>query len=151
MKADVQWAPPSSCQLRRSQHVPFVLSCHFERSERSAQCFAGESCQNNAPNVASRKESSLRDFVSFVVSGVYNPFKLHHTNERKLQRYGPIVKETIMGRTYLLVFDPEDIARIFKCESKYPHRETLLSLKEYRVRKHSTTCDPNAGLIVTYV
>ncbi|XP_003745070.1 cytochrome P450 302a1, mitochondrial-like [Galendromus occidentalis] len=81
--------------------------------------------------------------------GVYNPFKLHIANERKLQNYGPIVRETIMGRTYVLVYDPEDIARVFKSESKYPYRETLLSLKEYRVRKHSTTCDPNAGLIVT--
>ncbi|OQR73595.1 cytochrome P450-like [Tropilaelaps mercedesae] len=81
--------------------------------------------------------------------GVYNPWKLHHTNARKLDSYGPLIRETIMGRSYLLVFDPADIAKVFKCESKYPYRETLLALKEYRVRRHSTTCDPNSGLIVT--
>ncbi|XP_022698338.1 cytochrome P450 302a1, mitochondrial-like isoform X2 [Varroa jacobsoni] len=81
--------------------------------------------------------------------GSYNPWKLHHTNAKKLDNYGPLIRETIMGRSYLLVFDPTDIARVFKSESKYPYRETLFSLKEYRARRHSTTCDPNAGLIVT--
>ena len=94
------------------------------------------------------RELILERVLGFA-TGAYNPFKLNHANKRKLEKYGPLVRETIMGRSYLLVFNPEDIARVFKFETKYPYRETLLSLKEYRVRKHSTTCDPNAGLIVT--
>lgn len=38
------------------------------------------------------------------------------------EQYGPIYKETIMGKTVVYVHDPKDVETVFKAEGKYPKR-----------------------------
>lgn len=38
------------------------------------------------------------------------------------QQYGPIYKETIMGKTVVYISDPKDAETVYKAEGKYPKR-----------------------------
>ena len=38
------------------------------------------------------------------------------------EKYGPIFKRTIMGRTMVYIQDPRDVEIVFKAEGKYPKR-----------------------------
>ena len=42
--------------------------------------------------------------------------------KKSLEKYGPIFKRTIMGRTMVFVQDPRDVEIVFKAEGKYPIR-----------------------------
>lgn len=38
------------------------------------------------------------------------------------EQYGPIYKETIMGKTIVYISDPKDAETVYKAEGKYPRR-----------------------------
>ena len=42
--------------------------------------------------------------------------------QTSFEKYGPIFKRTIMGRTSVFVQDPKDIEIVFKADGKYPMR-----------------------------
>lgn len=43
-------------------------------------------------------------------------------HKRYFEQYGPIYKETIMGKTIVYVHDPKDAETVYKAEGKYPKR-----------------------------
>lgn len=42
--------------------------------------------------------------------------------QTSFEKYGPIFKRTIMGRTIVFVQDPKDVEIVFKADGKYPMR-----------------------------
>ena len=41
---------------------------------------------------------------------------------RYFEQYGPIYKETIMGKTIVYIHDPKDVETVYKAEGKHPRR-----------------------------
>ncbi|XP_046818173.1 cytochrome P450 302a1, mitochondrial-like isoform X2 [Vespa crabro] len=66
--------------------------------------------------------------------GEYSFASLYESGVKKLKHYGPLVREEIVpGVQIVLVFRPEDIAKIFKAETGlYPERRSHLALFKYR-------------------
>lgn len=50
------------------------------------------------------------------------------------EKYGNIVRLQL-GQDAVLVFDPDDIRTMYKCEGRYPSRPTFEALKKYRQEK----------------
>lgn len=85
----------------------------------------------------------------FKKSGEHNFDKLHKNGLKKLNKYGPLVKEEIIpGVNIIWVYRPEDIAEIFKSESgKHPERHSHLALLKYR--KDRSDVYNSGGLLPT--
>lgn len=66
--------------------------------------------------------------------GEYSFTTLYENGVKKLEQYGPLVREEIIpGVQIVLVFRPEDIAEVYKAESGlYPERRSHLALLKYR-------------------
>jgi ecdysteroid 25-hydroxylase CYP302A1 len=70
-------------------------------------------------------------FVS--CAGKYSFKQLHHTGHKKLQEFGPIVREELVPGVYVVwVFTPSDIEQVFRNEGRYPERRSHLALQKYR-------------------
>lgn len=68
--------------------------------------------------------------------GDYNAETLDKNAWLNYRRYGPLTRESLMpGAQLLHVFDPEDIASVFRQDDKYPARRSHLAMKHYRVNK----------------
>ena len=66
-------------------------------------------------------------------AGKYDFERLHHNGQKKLQEYGPLVREEIVPGVFLVwVFTPSDIENIFRSEGRYPERRSHLALQKYR-------------------
>ncbi|XP_008552208.1 cytochrome P450 302a1, mitochondrial isoform X2 [Microplitis demolitor] len=85
----------------------------------------------------------------FPYIGEHNFDKLHKNGLKKLNKYGPLVKEEIIpGVNIIWVYRPEDIAEIFKSESgKHPERHSHLALLKYR--KDRSDVYNSGGLLPT--
>jgi ecdysteroid 25-hydroxylase CYP302A1 len=71
--------------------------------------------------------------ISCLCAGKYNFERLHHNGQKKLQEYGPIVREEIVPGVFLVwVFTPSDIENVFRNEGRYPERRSHLALEKYR-------------------
>jgi ecdysteroid 25-hydroxylase CYP302A1 len=67
------------------------------------------------------------------VFGKYDFERLHHNGQKKLQEYGPLVREEIVPGVFLVwVFTPSDIENVFRSEGRYPERRSHLALQKYR-------------------
>lgn len=54
----------------------------------------------------------------------------------RYKEYGPIVKETIAGVTFVRIYDPDDVRTVFLNEDKQPHVAPLLdTTKQYREQR----------------
>ena len=55
------------------------------------------------------------------------------TQEKLFDCYGPIFKETVMGKTEVYIERPTDVEAVFKAEGRYPKlaSDMLESLREY--------------------
>lgn len=88
------------------------------------------------------------------LSGRYNFEKLHLNGAKKMERYGPLVREEVVpGVNVLWVFRPEDIAEIFRMENRerglHPKRRSHLALEKYRTDRPGIY--NTGGLLPTYV
>ena len=54
-------------------------------------------------------------------STTFKEFLMMH-GRTYFEQYGPIYKETIMGRTIVYISDPKDAETVYKAEGKYPKR-----------------------------
>lgn len=65
--------------------------------------------------------------------GEYKLETLDVNGNLNLRRYGPLVREVIIGDLSVLhVFDPKDMETLFRQEGKYPHRRSHRALLKYR-------------------
>lgn len=65
--------------------------------------------------------------------GKYTFKQIYVTGSRMMKQYGPIVRDEIIpGRVIVRLFNPDDIATVFRNEGVYPVRVPLLALKRYR-------------------
>ena len=95
-------------------------------------------------------DSEVRLNASFksTIPGEHDIERLHLSGAKKLIRYGPLVKESVVGQTIVWVFRPEDIAEIFKSEyGKTPARRSHLALAKYRTDRKSVY--KSGGLLPT--
>ncbi|KAL1139025.1 hypothetical protein AAG570_009086 [Ranatra chinensis] len=70
----------------------------------------------------------------FPIIGNYDFHRLHEAGMKKLKEYGPVVKEEIVpGVFFVTLFDPEDIAKMYKAEGRYPERRSHLAVEHYRL------------------
>lgn len=54
----------------------------------------------------------------------------------RYKEYGPIVKETIAGVTFVRIYDPDDVRTVFLNEDKQPNVSPLLvTTKLYRQQR----------------
>lgn len=55
------------------------------------------------------------------------------TQEKLFEYYGPIFKETVMGKTKVYIKRPTDVEAVFKAEGRYPKlaSDMLEALREY--------------------
>lgn len=82
------------------------------------------------------------------IIGPYSFDKLHINGLKKLNKYGPIVKEEIVpGVNIVWLFKPEDIETMFRYEGKYPQRRSHLALEKYRLDR--PTVYNTGGLLPT--
>ncbi|XP_072766789.1 cytochrome P450 302a1, mitochondrial [Anoplolepis gracilipes] len=90
---------------------------------------------------------TLYKYLPFI--GEYSFVKLRMNGLLKLKRYGPLVREEIIpGTVVVWVFQPEDIAKIFKAETNFhPERRSHLGLLKYRTDRSNIY--NNGGLIAT--
>ncbi|KAK4299922.1 hypothetical protein Pmani_027844 [Petrolisthes manimaculis] len=80
--------------------------------------------------------------------GQYSFSRLHHTGLRKLQQFGPIVREQLIGGvTLLLLYDPQDIEVMYAREGRYPMRRSHTALEKYRLDRPNMY--NNGGLLPT--
>ncbi|KAK2588152.1 hypothetical protein KPH14_004202 [Odynerus spinipes] len=75
---------------------------------------------------------TLYKYIPFI--GEYSLTRLYETGIKKLEQYGPLVREEIIpGVQMVLVYRPEDIAKVFQAEGGlYPERRSHLALLKYR-------------------
>ncbi|XP_034189588.2 cytochrome P450 302a1, mitochondrial [Osmia lignaria lignaria] len=81
--------------------------------------------------------------------GEYNFTKLYESGRKKLNRFGPLVREEIVPNVNVVwVYRPEDIAEIFRAESGlHPERRSHLALLKYR--KDRSDVYSTGGLLPT--
>ena len=85
-----------------------------------------------------------------VIQHIMNAKSIQHvcTQKRLFEQYGPIFKETVMGKTHVYIQSPADLEAVFKAEGKFPKRSTdvMLTLKEY-LRTRNVMVVPSLGLL----
>ncbi|KAK5647028.1 hypothetical protein RI129_005492 [Pyrocoelia pectoralis] len=75
---------------------------------------------------------TLYQYLPFI--GPFKFDRLHHNGFKKLELYGPVVREQIVsGVNVVWLFKPEDIEIMFRSEGKYPQRRSHLALEKYRL------------------
>lgn len=80
--------------------------------------------------------------------GKYKFDALHKNGLKKLQEFGPVVKEEIVPNTNVIwIYKPEDVQELFKKEGRYPQRRSHLALDHYR--KHKCDIYNTGGLLPT--
>lgn len=78
---------------------------------------------------------SKQNWRNHFFSGKYNWGEVHKSGLDKYQKYGDIVKETILpGVDVVWLFDPNDIAKVLNNAGPdmYPQRKSHLGLEKYR-------------------
>ena len=71
--------------------------------------------------------------MSITYVGDYNLDRLHRNGFKKLEKYGPVVREEIVpGVNIVWIFNPADIEKMFRSEGRYPERRSHLALQKYR-------------------
>lgn len=65
-------------------------------------------------------------------------FRKHHKLSVKLfNEYGSIFKEHVLGKTPVVhVMEPDDFEKVYRAEGKYPKRESLDFVEDYRKRNN---------------
>jgi len=81
---------------------------------------------NNCRSFADIPGPSGLPFVGRALHYIKNPttlkeFFIMH-GRTYFEQYGPIYKETIMGKTIVYISDPKDAETVYKAEGKYPKR-----------------------------
>ena len=62
--------------------------------------------------------------------------RFHEIDVQRKETYGPIYREKLGGIDSVVIFDPEDVERVFRYEGKYPRRESALPIwKKYKEEK----------------
>ncbi|XP_053674492.1 cytochrome P450 302a1, mitochondrial [Anopheles nili] len=82
--------------------------------------------------------------------GRYSFDELHRSGEAKYQKYGPIVRETMVpGSDIVWLYDPEDVAAVLgdQTPGMYPSRRSHTALEKYR--KDRPNVYRTAGLLPT--
>lgn len=75
-------------------------------------------------------------FLLLLLLGHYHFDRLHHNGFKKLEKFGPVVREEIVPNVNIVwLFRPEDIQIMYQCEGKYPQRRSHLALEKYRLDK----------------
>eukprot|EP01100_Stratorugosa_tubuloviscum_P013609 TRINITY_DN6918_c0_g1_i1.p1 TRINITY_DN6918_c0_g1~~TRINITY_DN6918_c0_g1_i1.p1 ORF type:complete len:537 (+),score=219.24 TRINITY_DN6918_c0_g1_i1:85-1695(+) len=64
------------------------------------------------------------------------PGKLHQLQEHLYNNYGDIVRITILGKDQIFLFDPSDIADVFRTNAKYPIRLVVDPWVMYRQERN---------------
>lgn len=72
----------------------------------------------------------------FYIVGDYNAEALDKNAWLNYRRYGDLVRE-LPGVKLLHVFDPDDIAAVFRQDEKYPARRSHVAMRDYRLKKPS--------------
>ena len=74
-------------------------------------------------------------YFGSVIQHVLNAksIQLMATQEKLFKHYGPIFKETVMGKTDVYIKSPTDVEAVFKAEGRYPKlaSDMLEPLREY--------------------
>ena len=72
----------------------------------------------------------------FASTGEYSFKHPHESDMRRYAKYGPIVREEVFpGVNQVRLFDPEDIAAMFRNEGRYPNRMHLAGIKAHREQR----------------
>lgn len=92
----------------------------------------------------------LNIYNNTIVIGPYKFDRLHHNGFKKLERFGPVIRERIVPNVNIVwLFKPEDIELMFRSEGKYPQRRSHLALEKYRLDKPNVY--NTGGLLPTLV
>lgn len=83
----------------------------------------------------------------YILTGKYDLKRLHKDGLDKYNDFGPVVKEDILGKTIVWIFDPKDIKAMYDAEGQFPSRRSHLALDKYRKDKHWMY--NNGGLLPT--
>jgi len=77
--------------------------------------------------------------------GKYELNKIHEAIKEKYDQYGPIIKEEVKWRNYIVqIFHPDDFEKVLRCQGKCPHRPPNEFTCYYRNSNPSKY--PNVGL-----
>lgn len=82
------------------------------------------------------------------ILGSYDAEALDKNAWLNYRRYGDLVRES-PGVRLLHVYDPDDIAAVFRQDDRYPARRSHVAMLDYRLRKPSVY--NTGGLLSTYV
>lgn len=129
--------PGAPCRLSHTA-AGGVNACPLSGSLGDLKENRGPTCQDVKPfeDIPGPRSlpvvGTLYHYLPFV--GQYSFKRLHHTGLRKLQQFGPIVREQLVpGVTLLYLFDPCDIETMYATEGRYPMRRSHLALEQYRL------------------
>lgn len=86
------------------------------------------------------------NFNDYINLGKYTFKELTETTMKKYQEYGPIVRDDIINRRAVWMFDPHDIQIVFRNDGKEPERQGLDSLRVYKSMNKEAFGD--GGLLV---
>ncbi|KAL6261454.1 hypothetical protein P5V15_006546 [Pogonomyrmex californicus] len=101
-----------------------INSCHFDTNKPKP--FKDIPGPKSLPVIG-----TLYKYLPYI--GEYSFTVLHTNGILRLKRYGPLVREEILGQPIIYVYQPEDIAEIFKAEiGLHPERRSHLALLKYR-------------------
>ncbi|CAG0885899.1 unnamed protein product [Cyprideis torosa] len=79
--------------------------------------------------------------------GKYSLSRLHETHRLLRAAYGDIVREDLAGTNVLILFNIQDIEKMFRLEGKYPERRSHTALLKYRLDRPQYY--NNGGLLPT--
>lgn len=78
----------------------------------------------------------IKNFFVFCFEGKYNLNDLTGVSMKKYHEHGPIVRDDLLSRRSVWLFDPDDIALVYRSESRQPIRGGLDSFRLFRnIRK----------------
>ncbi|XP_076059932.1 cytochrome P450 302a1, mitochondrial-like [Oratosquilla oratoria] len=133
------WRP--DC-FRRDKMRLTSMSMMLDSRRGMGTCAVGEAVDHNEKQLKDFSEipgptafpfiGTLYTYLPFI--GQYSFRRLHHNGFKKLQKFGPLVRENIVGDvTLLLLFDPKDVEAMYATEGRYPERRSHLALEKYRL------------------
>ena len=114
--------------LRCCTHLQTSLTdaCITANTKRTTRPFEAIPGPKGFPFVGSIREYMGED-------GIQKMFKVH---QQLFQKYGPIFRETLFGRTIVNIMEPTEYVKVFRSEGKYPHRSNVEAWLLYRQRRN---------------
>ena len=74
---------------------------------------------------------SLFEFIK--EGGIQN---LHNMSAQRFEKYGPLFKDTILGRTLVHLSKPAEVENLLRADGKYPNRPELIPLAFLRKQQN---------------